>query len=81
MIDKKPFTMPFYALKTTKMLVQEHFGNNIISKWVSVILRTTWSGLIHKRCAKRKPGHLLIKIFHARYVTPHGIDTHDYGFY
>jgi hypothetical protein len=31
---KKPFTMPFYALKMKlKMLVQEHFGNNTISKW------------------------------------------------
>jgi hypothetical protein len=34
MTDKKPFTMPFYALrmKLLKCLSQEHFGNSTISK-------------------------------------------------
>jgi nucleosome binding factor SPN SPT16 subunit len=33
-LTKKPFTMPFYALrmKLLKCLSQEHFGNSTISK-------------------------------------------------
>jgi Xaa-Pro aminopeptidase len=40
--------------------------------------RTARLGLIDKADVKNPIG-LLIKIFHARDIAPHGIDTHDYG--
>jgi Xaa-Pro aminopeptidase len=66
--------------EATKMLVQEHFGNNTISKkWVNVTSELLGLDCSTKPMCKRKPRWPAYKIFHARNIHHMGLDTHDWN--